>query len=79
MLQHCKQWGQANGFSYFFSVDIDEYLMPIESGITLMDAFHDHVTNSGRSIFTDIPKLNFQVLLFYVYIHVFDHVSYHFL
>jgi len=57
--KHCKEWGQANGYSYFFSVDIDEYLMPVDKGVTLMDAFHDYVTSTGRSIL-DIPKLNFQ-------------------
>ncbi len=59
-LQHCKEWGQANGYSYFFSVDIDEYLMPVDKGVTLMDAFHSYVSSTGRSILR-MPKLNFQV------------------
>lgn len=55
----CRKWGQANGFSYFFSVDIDEYLMPMEAGITVVDAMHEYTESTGRSI-VDVSKLNFQ-------------------
>jgi hypothetical protein len=41
-------------------VDIDEYLMPLDGGVTVMDAMHKHAISTGRSIL-DIPKLNFQV------------------
>jgi hypothetical protein len=79
-LKHCKQWGQDNGYSYFFSVDVDEYLMPVDAGVTLMDAYHDHVTSIGKSILL-VPKFNFQVnewkcLRFHGSIHQISHTRF---
>ena len=41
-------------------MDIDEYLMPMEAGITVVDAMHEYTESTGRSI-VDVSKLNFQV------------------
>jgi hypothetical protein len=41
-------------------VDIDEYLVPVETGVTVMDAMDSHVLSFSQSV-VDIPRLNFQV------------------
>ena len=58
--QQCKRWAQEQGYDYHFSVDIDEYLVPREAGITVMDALDAHVLHFSQSV-VDIPRLCFQV------------------
>ncbi len=36
---YCKQYGVNMGFEYFFSVDVDEYIIPLAPKTTLVDAF----------------------------------------
>jgi len=57
--KQCKSWAQEKGYDYYFNMDIDEYIVPIESGITVMDAFDSHILDFSQSV-VDIPKLNFQ-------------------
>ena len=48
------------GYDYVFSIDIDEYLMPLEEEVTIMDAMDKHVNVYMKSI-VDIPRIYFQV------------------
>jgi hypothetical protein len=47
----CKQYAIDHQINYFFSVDIDEYLMSYWKGLTLVDAFERAVFDTGRAIF----------------------------
>jgi hypothetical protein len=65
-LQQCKRWAQEQGYDYHFSVNIDEYLVPLERGVSVMDAMHSHVLSFSQSV-VDIPRLNFQVSHHYIF------------
>lgn len=58
--QQCKQWAQREGFDYHFNVDTDEYLVPRQAGVTLMDAMDSHVLSFSQSV-VSIPRFYFQV------------------
>ena len=57
--RECKLWGIENGFSYFFSIDLDEYITPTQAGITAVDSFDKFVKETGRPILMMV-KYNFQ-------------------
>ena len=55
----CKRTAMKNGYDYFFSLDIDEYLIPDAEGVTIVDEMERFYNNSGRFI-DCVTKLNFQ-------------------
>lgn len=55
----CKRIAINWGFKYYFSLDLDEYLIPKEEGVSVVDAFDRWVKNTGRQVYS-IPKYNFQ-------------------
>jgi len=57
---HCKRQAIADGYDYFFSIDIDEYLIPREPDLTLIDAFDKYVNKTSRYAVCS-EKFNFQV------------------
>ena len=54
----CKLYAVKNKFDFLFSLDIDEYMLPISHGATLMDAIAKMSQVTHQSIFL-IPKYNF--------------------
>lgn len=55
----CKKAAISWDYDIFVSLDIDEYLMPIKKGVTIVDALEEWFTATQRSL-NLIPKLNFQ-------------------
>ena len=58
MERECKRWGIENGYHYFLSVDMDEYVMPLVPRITLVDAFEGSVLRTGRVLLL-LDKYNY--------------------
>ena len=40
-------------------MEVDEYLVPLQTGVTLLDAMHNHVLSFSQSV-VHIPIFNFQ-------------------
>lgn len=57
--RECKLQAIKWGYSYFVSLDIDEYLLPHKTGVTIVDELHRWFNETGRSVYC-IEKLNFQ-------------------
>lgn len=55
----CKKNAISWGYDIFVSLDIDEYLMPIKKGVTIVDGLEQWFLSTRRSMYR-IPKLNFQ-------------------
>jgi hypothetical protein len=55
---HCKAWASEQGFNYFVSVDLDEYIVPQRPGITAVDELEHFFVTSKRS-YLQISKYNF--------------------
>jgi hypothetical protein len=58
MERDCKRWGIENGYHYFLSADLDEYVIPVTPGVTIVDAFEKFAAKTNRVIFL-LTKLNF--------------------
>lgn len=56
----CKKQALKWGYDYFFSLDIDEYVMPVHPDITIVDALDDFFNDTDRKMYC-MDKLNFQV------------------
>ena len=59
MERDCKIWGIEHGYNYFFSLDIDEYVIPTTPLYSLVDQFDEYVLKTGRVIHM-MDKFNFQ-------------------
>lgn len=55
----CKLYGLVNGFNLTISLDLDEYVIPREPGVTVVDELYNWVTSTGRSAYC-MDKMNFQ-------------------
>jgi hypothetical protein len=55
---HCKEYAIANQYDFMFTLDIDEYIVPNNPGITVMDAVDHHARNTSDFIFS-APRVNF--------------------
>lgn len=55
---NCKQEALKQGFDFYISLDLDEYLIPKEDGVSIADALHGWVNKTGRSVYC-IVKNNF--------------------
>eukprot|EP01041_Mallomonas_annulata_P007380 gene7380-15070_t len=56
----CKRNAIQDGYQYFFSLDIDEYLLPIKIDVTIIDEMERFV-NTTKRFSLCMEKLNFQV------------------
>jgi hypothetical protein len=56
---YCKLEAVKWGYSYFVSLDIDEYMIPKNPAVTIVDELHNWFEKTKRSIYC-IGKLNFQ-------------------
>ena len=54
----CKRYAMRGHFDFYFSIDVDEYMLPVAEGVTLMDAVSASSRTTERSIYS-IPKYNF--------------------
>ena len=43
--RECKLWGIQNNFNYFFSVDIDEYMVVAKPGVSIVDSFENFISH----------------------------------
>ena len=57
--RECKLWGIQNNFNYFFSVDIDEYMVVAKPGVSIVDSFENFISQTGRVTYM-MSKYNFQ-------------------
>jgi hypothetical protein len=48
---HCKEFAIANDFDFMFTLDIDEYMVPHQLGVTVMDAVEELSRNTSALIF----------------------------
>lgn len=55
---HCKEFAIANGFDFMFTLDIDEYMVPHQAGVTVMDAVARQANTTDKVIFA-APRVNF--------------------
>ena len=55
----CKLYAIEHGYRYFISLDIDEYVIPAQKHLTVVDSLHKWFTSSKRSVCC-INKRNFQ-------------------
>lgn len=55
---HCKEFAIVHGYEYMFTLDIDEYMVPHQPGVTVMDAVADLSLNTPALIFPT-QRVNF--------------------
>lgn len=58
---NCKLEAIRNNFDFFISLDLDEYLIPVQEDITIADALLHWVNTTGRSMYC-VAKNNFPSL-----------------
>lgn len=56
---NCKHWAIQNGYDFYVSLDLDEYLIPTEEGVSIVDALWHWSNSTGRTVYC-IEKNNFQ-------------------
>lgn len=53
----CKNWAHNNNFDYHFTIDIDEYMVPVEENVALMDVL-DLYFKKGNNAALKFPRYN---------------------